>query len=285
SMLYFAGMIEKLGGMIPESDKKAFNLVLMKWDISNLKAVLNGRRYGEKYPDIAPFLVPVGSLKEEELSAILEGSGEAAFSAFIRSEIGRKLIENKLGSSAEIEKMFRGDLTSEGTMRIETALDALLYNGYVNMENELGAEFEPIVRVVRKEVDLKNALIVARLKKNGIDDARKIKSYLMKGGFKSIEYYDRIIELKSAEDVLKAIAADFDLKSVPSDLVELEVFIGKRLVKEKLKAFYRSVLSIGVVFGFLFLLEEESNNLRKITICKEFGVPEDKVSSMLVFPN
>ncbi|MBU0585990.1 V-type ATPase subunit, partial [Candidatus Micrarchaeota archaeon] len=173
SMLYFAGMIEKLGGMIPESDKKAFNLVLMKWDISNLKAVLNGRRYGEKYPDIAPFLVPVGSLKEEELSAILEGSGEAAFSAFIRSEIGRKLIENKLGSSAEIEKMFRGDLTSEGTMRIETALDALLYNGYVNMENELGAEFEPIVRVVRKEVDLKNALIVARLKKNGIDDARK----------------------------------------------------------------------------------------------------------------
>ena len=65
-------------------------------------------------------------------------------------------------------------------------------------------------------------------------------------------------------------------------LTDLEVALEKSIAERKTRAFQRSILSAGVLFGFLLLKEEEVNNLRKIAKGKEFRMPESEVRAMLV---
>ncbi len=79
SSLHFAGVVEKLGRITPEDDRKAFNVVLTKWDIVNAKTILNAKRIGKRYEDVAPFIIPIGSFTEGEVKGMLEGGGENIF--------------------------------------------------------------------------------------------------------------------------------------------------------------------------------------------------------------
>jgi V/A-type H+-transporting ATPase subunit C len=65
-------------------------------------------------------------------------------------------------------------------------------------------------------------------------------------------------------------------------LTDLEIALEKSIAAQRLLAFHRSTLSVGVIIGFLLLKEEEMSNLRKIAKSKEFHVPEAEVRKMLV---
>ena len=56
----------------------------------------------------------------------------------------------------------------------------------------------------------------------------------------------------------------------------------KSIAAQKLASFHRSILSVGVILGFLLIKEEEISNLRKIAKGKEFNLPENDVRDMLV---
>ena len=65
-------------------------------------------------------------------------------------------------------------------------------------------------------------------------------------------------------------------------LTDLEIALEKSIAAQKVLAFHRVTLSVGVVIRFLLLKEEEMSNLRKIAKSKEFKIPEDEVRKMLV---
>ncbi len=282
SAFHFAEVVNKLERITPDSDRKAFNVMLTKWDIVNAKTILNARRIGRKYEDVAPFLIPIGSFSEQEVKGLLEGGGESVFLKFAKTHLGKRITSSRVVSSTELEKMFI-NLGAEEATRIEAVLDAFYYSLYSTTERLSSPELAPIARVFRKEIDLRNLSIIARLKHHGITDEKEISKYFIKGGVRKFPAFAPVLAAKGDEETLKAASKMFGLKSVPQTLSDFEIMLNGTLAQARLDAFYRSVLSVGTILGFLFLKEEEINNIRKIAVGKEFGLPDEKITGTLVF--
>jgi len=167
----------------------------------------------------------------------------------------------------------------------ETIIDAYSYMLMEKALAEAGGSVAAFIKeLLLMEIDEKNIMIIERMKKQGMDSA-KIKGKLIRGGTLSGWQLDRIIEAKDLAAVIKLIKPKFrqlKLDEGKADLTELEIALEKSIAAQKVLSFHKSMLSIGVVIGFLLLKEEEIHNLRKIAKGKEFGIPEEEVRKMLV---
>lgn len=284
SSMHFAEIANKLERITPEGDKDAFNVMLTKWDITNAKAILNARRIGKAYEDVAPYIIPIGSFTEDEVKSLLAKEGENIYVKFTKTRLGRRLIASRVVPSAELEKLF-ARMGTEEIVRLDALLDAFYYSLYNTTRSLATKDLSQISGVFKREIDVKNASIIVRLKQHGITGAGEISKYFIKGGLKQLGSFSALIDARGAEETMKAAAKLFDLKVTPQNAVELETMLNKKSTAAKVGAFYRSVLSIGKILGFLFLKEEEINNLRKIAVGKEFGMQDAKIAEILVFPN
>ena len=112
----------------------------------------------------------------------------------------------------------------------------------------------------------------------------KIKNHLLLGGTLSQSHVNQYLEVKDFSSALPLLKNTFKFISIDhiTSLVDLEIELEKALAREKVAAFHRSILSIGVILGFLLLKEEEIHNVRKIAKGKEFAIPFDEIKKTLV---
>lgn len=282
---HFAQIAEKLMRITPKSDKQILDIMLIKWDIINAKIILQARFLGKKYEDMALFLIPIGSFSDEnEAKSLFEGKGEALFLKFVKTKLGKQIIDSGVVSSTELEKIFL-NMDSAAILKLKTILDLFYYSLYEKSGIFSFHDLEPIGKIFAMEIDLKNASIIIRFKQHNINDPKVIEKYLIKGGRKKLNSFAPMINAASVQESLKIAAKMFNLKNVPGDVIELEKALNNTLAAAKLKVFYRSMLSVGTILGFLFLKEEEINNIRKIVIGKEYNIPDQQIEEMLVFQN
>jgi V/A-type H+-transporting ATPase subunit C len=270
---FFSKTARKLVRIAPASDREAINALLVRWDLMNIKTLLNARRLGKSYEDIRPFLFEVGGLDEDDFKRLLK-----AENSFHR-ELMKTGIGRKMGAVAdEIGKGLRDDPS------LESAIDSLIYMFMDRtLEQVGGKETSDIRAILRHEADAKNAMIIERLKRHGIP-ADKIRKSLINGGTLKEQVLKRLIDAKDMNATVGALKGKFPTLEMKGEnsLTELEVALEKSIAAQKAVAFRRSILSAGVMFGFLLLKEEEVNNLRKIAKGKEFRMPEADVRAMLV---
>jgi V/A-type H+-transporting ATPase subunit C len=147
-----------------------------------------------------------------------------------------------------------------------------------------GSDVSQIRELLRREIDAKNVLIVERLKKHNTSKEKIIGS-LIKGGTLGEPAIQKLIEAKDLHTVVNIIKPKFrqlELKAEKLKLTDLEIALEKSIAAQRMLAFHTTVLSVGVIVGFLLLKEEEINNIRKIAKSKEFNIPESEVHEMLV---
>ena len=279
--IHFAKIVDKIRAFSPRSDRSAVIGLLKRWDLLNLKTLLNGLRSGKNYDAIKPYLIPVGSLSEHDFERIAKAQDLLA--ELKKTDLGRELLSQSTALfSKQMFSAFNNALRDmDSFMQLQTILDAYIY---LLIDKALGTgdrDIERIKRIMKKEIDAKNIVMIFRLKKYA---KAKIKNYLIRGGSLGDSVITQLIDAKdisSAERIIKSKFSAIELQENAS-MVDLEIALEKAIAAEKLAAFHVSVLSIGVMLGFLLLKEEELNNLRKIAKAKEFGIPEDEVRKMLV---
>lgn len=266
----FAATVRKLVKLTPGSDRATLKALLVRWDMLNLKAVLNARRAKKGYEEIKPVLYDVGGLGEDDFKRILKVDDSELARQIRRTELGRKVLPpGKTGRPA--------------AMSLESIMDT---NAYMMLDKQLSSgakEAQAIRRILGKEIDARNILIIERLKKHGIPPAR-IAASLIKGGTLGEQLIGRLIDAKDMNSVISIAKTKFRrLEFKGEKMTELEIAFEKAIAAEKLHAFAGSVLSAGAIFSFLLLKEEEINNLRKIAKGKQFNMSEGEVRSMLVY--
>ncbi len=275
----FSRTAQKLIGIAPQSDRKGVRAMMIRWDLMNLKALLHARRLKRGYDDMKPYLFEVGGLSEDNFRNILKADDSNLARELKATELGRLML-----SAAAPGKEARGK--ADAFVRLEGAIDTQVY---VLMNRALtavgGEDVGGIRRVLKKEVDAKNVMIIERLKAHGITRDR-IEAELIRGGTLDKQTISRLLDAKDLSGlvaILKSRFAQLEIRGEGrSALSQLEVALEKSLAAQKLTAFHRAVLSVGVVVGFMMLKEEEMNNLRKIAKGKEFRMPESEVREMLV---
>lgn len=281
----FSKTVKKITRFTPASDVPAVSALLRKWDILNMKTLIHAKMAGLSYKDVKPYLFDVGGLPESDAETIMKAEGEELFNEIKKTQLGKEMLSVSTAAfSKHMRDVFNNALKGMNTfVQAESVIDAY---SYLFMDKGLaevgGKEIESIRRIMKKEIDAKNILIVERLKKHGFSKD-EIPKYLIKGGTLRTSFINKLIEAQDRQVTVSLTKSRFrrlEVKENPRR-IDLEMALEKALAAEKTSAFHKSILSIGVVLGFILLKETEMHNLRKIAKAKEFNIPEQEVRDML----
>lgn len=282
----FSRVAKKILSFTPKDDLPAVCALLKKWDLLNVKMIVHAKATGVKAERIMPYLFAAGSLGERDLEQLARADGGDLFAALKKTAIGKEMVSlSSTAFSRHMREVFNNALKNmDSFLQVESILDAYTY---LFMDQGLamvgGREIAGIRRMLKKEIDAKNLMIIERLKARRFSGG-EIGKYLIKGGTLGRRAIEKLSEAKERQQVLAIIRQKFRGIELGDDydLPQLEIALEKALAREKHGIFRRSMLSIGVIMGFLLIKEEEINNLRKIAKAKEAGIPEDEVRKMLV---
>lgn len=274
----FARTVRKVINVAPKSDQKAVRALLVRWDLINIKALLHARRLKKTYDEVRPYLFEVGELTSEDFRAILRADDANLKKELMKTEVGRRMLETPLPGE---KKAARGDITQQ-----ENAIDAYAYVLMNRALGELGgSDVGDVRRILKREVDAKNIMVIERLKRHDVPRT-KIEASLIQGGGLPDATLSRLIEAKDLGAVATLIRKDFPNVEIRGEgkkgLTELEIALEKAIAMQKVILFHKAMLSLKVIIGFLLLKEEEMNNLRKIAKGKEFRMTESEIRNMLV---
>ncbi|MEM3625450.1 MAG: V-type ATPase subunit [Candidatus Bilamarchaeaceae archaeon] len=282
----FSRVVSKILSFAPKEDLPVIRALLKKWDLLSIKTIIHAKQAGVPSERIRPYLFSVGGLSQEDFERLIRANGDELFAELKKTDIGKEMLSiGTAAFSGHMRAVFNNALKNMNSfLQVESILDAYIY---LFMDSGLSSvrskEVEGIRLLLKKEIDAKNIMIIERLKARGFQK-NEIEKYLIKGGTLKPSVIEKLCESKEKQTVLAFIKSKFRGIEISDDysLSQLEIALEKQLAAEKHALFGKSMLSIGVILGFLLVKEEEMNNLRKIAKAKEFGISADEVKKMLV---
>ena len=283
----FSRNISKLIKITPKKDFAVISALLVKFDLTNLKTLMHARKSRKSFSQVRSYLFPVGGISEVEFQRILSCDERSLASEVFRTKFGKFIsLQSKVDSSVSSGvSLFKSSLrSSDAFLQNEPLIDGFIYTLIDSaLESSTSKGMELIRSLLVWEIDIKNSLIVLRMRSKGLDFSA-IKKVLIPSGSVSESFAFRLFEAKEHQTVISVLKTKFSDLSISNyiELSELEIALEKNLNVQKSKAFHRSILSAAVIAGFVFLKETEVSNLRKIAVSKEFGLENEKVEKMIV---
>jgi V/A-type H+-transporting ATPase subunit C len=293
----FARTAQKTLQITPKQSKPTLMALLGRYDVHNVKAILLARKLGKSKEEAEKLLVPAGSIGKHELSRmILAKSADELYDAIRATDFGSRFLSSSATTHiprAQIQSMLRSP--EEGRLEmLLAALDSYYYHVVSESIRPDDKDASAILQLVRAETDAKNVITIMRLKRGGADKRAILRSMVTGGNFRP-GHLDRMASAKDVLEVARAASGFFRSETGRSEfaaaqkryeadgqLSHFEVVFENSIARRSLHALRRSMMSVGAIAGFLFLKEEEMNNIRKIVRGKALGLPPERISEMLV---
>jgi V/A-type H+-transporting ATPase subunit C len=290
---------KKLLNITPKSSRPALLAFLNRYDVHNLKTILFAKKLGKSKKETYHLLINAGSLTEEELEKIFSSnSTEELYNAIRSTQFGLGFLNSasikNIPKSLIKKALLNASLTSAQIDFLIFALDSYYYEmlSKINLKEEKDAEF--ISRLLKSEIDAKNLLTIFRMKKEDIGPQEIMKN-IIEGGNLSQSFLAEVAQKSIIQDALDMAKSFFTSEIGKADfqaavekfkkdgrLSGLEVAFENSIARKSLKVLHKSSMSIAALIGFLFLKEEEVNNLRKIVRGKSLNLSPEKILEMLV---
>ena len=285
--IHYKDVVNKVRSFTPKDGLPVVNMLMRKWDILNLRTIISSRRTGKTWDQIYPYIVSAGELTVAEMKKIAESDPEKLYVSIKATSVGREILaqSNRDLKGTELEQIFiKAIKSAEVLSQLQVILDASYYNYLQTGITSSDKDVEWIRKTVAKEIDLRNIINTLRLKNSGITEQAKIIPHLIKGGKVKANCIEALLKAKDYKEIVQAIRPMFKLQSDDfKSLSELEVALQQELARERVRVFYRNPVSIATIVGFLFIKEEEMNNLRKIVRGKDYNLTPEEIKPMLVF--
>ena len=260
----------------PKEIRKLSRAYLMKYDIFNIKAALQGISTGKKAT-----MIPVGIIHNNALLDELSNAENV-------DDIIQLLIECKLGDYVLALEQYKMSESAKSKLFAQTKLDNKYYENMVNVSKAI-SEGLVLSKTLGLTIDLTNLQIITRAIIKGI--GAEIAEYAIAGGYMiagqaikdlaSSELADVPTKLEGtpyqgiAKEVLSSYETTRDI-SVVSEIIDKHKF---RLAKEMLSS---RLLSPLVMAWYLILKEIEIRNLRLAFKAIVDGVPVQEIKNYLV---
>ncbi len=282
----FSRVAQRLVKITPKDDCPAVEALLLKWDLNNLKAIMDAKKIGMSYEEVRPHLFRVGDMSDDDFKRILKADDRILLQEIRRTRLGKMLftpLETPTGK--QLQRAVKDSLRSvDAFFKEESLLDGFAYFMIDRTLSRLrGKEIAYLRRLIRKEIDIKNIMIIERLKRHNMP-REQVLLRIIKGGTLRDSSLKAILDAKDLGAVIILVKNKFPRLELKDNmtLAEFEIALEQAIARQRNHAFHRNVLSVGVIIGFLLLKEEEINNLRKIAKGKEFGLTEDEIRQTLL---
>jgi V/A-type H+-transporting ATPase subunit C len=261
---------------LPQDVPKLSRAYIVKYDVSNIKAALQGISGGEKTS-----MIPVGIIHNNELL-------DELFNAENADAIIQLLIKCKLGDYVPALEQYKIDKSAKAKLLVEARLDGEYYKSMLNMARRI-KDGSVLTKAFGLVIDLTNLQIASRSIIEGIGpDAAEL---IIAGGYmitdKAIK---ELLPLKMTDiparledtqyqDIANEISTNYDkTKNITAvdEIIDKHKF---RMLKEMLSP---RVLSPLVMAWYLILKEVEIRNLRLVLKTIVDGVPVQEIKNYLV---
>ncbi|MGH2400143.1 MAG: V-type ATPase subunit [bacterium] len=251
-------------------------VVLMRWDLINLRLILRGKHSGVHRDDIVSNLIPAGSL------------GEAA----LKELASQPDIPHVVGAFSGLDHPFapamaRG-LKNYAARKDLFAMELDLERAYaehgLRVTSGSGASEQVVRALLQGGIDAANVKTALKLQREGrLSRDEKARFFLPGGAIVTEDLFLHVADRERAEQGLRGLRVHgFPVKSFPEDLTEFERELDLTMTRAQTARYLGDPLSIDIVIGYLALKYNEVKNLRLIARSKGLGIPRERVRREMV---
>lgn len=247
--------------------RELIGLLLMRFDLANVKAIARGKHAQKAGEEIHGSLFPAGEFKPallEQAAAAADMAAAAQLLALTGSPIGRAFLR--------AAKRYQSD---SDLFTLELALDHAYFKAVSKGLKEAGAPAH-LVRHFQREIDATNLRTALKLRGAGVDG-----SLFVPGGREVKRQTFDALMAEADSGALQALAGgQFAAVGQADDLAAAEAEI-RSVLDRSAKRLAADPLDIGVVVDFLRRQEEEAARLRLLARGKFYGVPRVQLAKEL----
>ena len=256
------------------SPERLLKLLLLRYDLGNLKTIARAKSAGRDPEDVQAGLLPAGELKPAVLEAVAQASDLPAAAqavAVTGHPLGLAFTRAVAAYSSD------GDL-----YELELALDRAYYEA---LSREIGKGSFPadFKRYLQREIDATNIRTALKLRgsgdgADGTDAAAQAEALFIKGG-KEVRRttFDSLL----TGDTQALAKTTFAEVAETDDLSRAEETLRTSLDRQARKLALRDPLGVGVILNYLRLKETETARLRLLARGKYYGVPRQQLEQEL----
>lgn len=273
----FSQVLKKIIRVSPKEARQLILAVFEKYEVNNIKIILLAKHLGQSKEQFTPYITDVGVLSKGKINKAIDAKSV-------------KDVVLELGGSdygAVLSRALREYERDREPSVMLSELDEYYYQKLSLVRGNAYGSEGTITKLVRAQADAKNVSTILRAKKEKIPEEKALKA-IVGHGFIPKEKLRQAASAKSVEEAAKLLERNFSLGKAIEEykktgsLIMLETAMESSVAKKGLKLLRTSVLSVGAIAGFLYLKEEEINNIRKIVRAKEFNVPQEQLQEMIV---
>jgi V/A-type H+-transporting ATPase subunit C len=255
--------------------RELIEVVLMRWDVANLRAILRGKHTGAAAEEIVATLLPAGSLNEAALRE-LAGQPDVAAVGGAFSGLEHPLaaaLSAGLAAYAETKDLFALEL------RLERAYAAHALRKASGRDHNA-----QIVRaLLQGDLDATNVKTALKLQQADLAPPAKAAFFIPGGRIVTEELFLLLADRERAEQGVKWLRVQgFPVKPIGDDLTAFERDLDLALARAQTALYLGDPLGIDVVIAYLAMKHNEVKNLRLIARSKQLGIPRDRVRREMV---
>lgn len=259
------------------ADGKARSLievVLMRWDLANIRVILRGKHTGRPQDKIFANLFPAGGLSEVALR-------ELATQPDVAGVIGA------LGGldhpfAAALAEGLAAYQDSQDLLALELRLDRFYATHGLRVASRGGHDAELVRGLLQMLLAATNVKTALKLQRAGALSREEKARFYIGGGIVTEELFILLTDPATVEQGMKGLRVQgFPVKSA-GDLAAFERDVDLEAISAQTALYLGDPLSIGVVIAYVAMKYNEVVNLRLIARSKALGIPRDRVRKEMV---
>ncbi|MGQ0551539.1 MAG: V-type ATPase subunit [Armatimonadota bacterium] len=255
-------------------------ILLLRWDLANLRAIARGKHAGRPVDEIAGALVPAGTLGEVVLKE-MAGYPDVTGIAGTLESLDHPLAPGMAAGVAEY-------VTTKDLMSIELALERA-YAAYVSRRTAgAGGDAAALRETAVAEINAANVKTALKLASAGnLPEDRRKKFFIpLPEDAGAVVTEKLFLALSSPQTQAQAWERlrvhGFPVRELPTDLVAFERTLDLHAARDLAARYLRDPLGLDLIIGYLAMKSAEVANLRLIARGKFLGLPREQVRREMV---
>ncbi|HEV8353562.1 MAG TPA: V-type ATPase subunit [bacterium] len=251
--------------------KTLIGLILMRWDLANVRVLLRGKHFEYGEERILENLLPAGGLSEPALQELAAATSIP--------EVVSGLAGQDHPFAAALAEAMKGYLETKDLFLLEVALDRFYGTYGLRLTAGRGHNEQVVRRLLQADVDATNVKTALKLRHEvALPTDGKLRFFIPGGAVVSEDHFLALADPASMERAVTALRiAGFPVKTVSEDLVAFERELDETMNRAQQELYLGDPLGIDIVIAYLAMKSNEVANLRLIARSKALGIPRDRV--------
>ncbi|HEY3247294.1 MAG TPA: V-type ATPase subunit [bacterium] len=257
--------------------KTLIELVLLRWDLANVRVLLRGKHFGVQDAQIEENLLPAGALSEAALKELLAAKDVPEVVGGLAAQ-GHPFAP----SLAEALKIYQA--AKEELFPLELALDRYYGTSGLTLVAGRGHNEQVVRGLLEADIDATNVKTALKLQQAGtLSHKEKLRHFVTGGRTVTEDYFLALSDPASMERGVRALgAAGFPVKGIGAPPTEFERQLDVTINRAQRALYLNDPLGIDIVIAYVAMKYNEVVNLRLVARSKALGISRDRVRKEMV---